>query len=120
MAKETYSDTERLTHIIDHARFCITHTAEVDPIAFEENRLLRQSVCFSVEKIGEAAAYLGRRVKAKWSLVDWDALENLRHLSVHEYFELDYRAVYHTIRTEFPNLILDVQAILADDFGVDL
>lgn len=57
-----------------------------------------------VEIIGEACYKLSRDFRNKHSEVDWDIIEGMRHVLVHDYYQIRPEQLWETIQYDIPKL----------------
>jgi len=56
------------------------------------------------ETIGENAYKLSKEFVAKYKEIDWEAIEGLRHVLVHDYYTVNFETVWNIIKTDVPTL----------------
>ena len=87
------------------------HTAE----ELESIEILSLAVPHAVEIVGEAAGRVTRSFCDAHPEIAWSEVAGMRHRIVHDYFAVDYRRVWDTVRYDLPPLIETLQHILAVD-----
>jgi uncharacterized protein with HEPN domain len=117
MAKSTYTDYERLTHICKEIKFAMKSLSTYSKEQFLEDNVYQYGVLKMVEIIGEAASYLSFSLKKKYDYIDWDVLEQLRHNAVHEYVSIDYEMIYHNVKEDYPPLLDEIEGVIEMEFG---
>ncbi|HTW95194.1 MAG TPA: HepT-like ribonuclease domain-containing protein [Tepidisphaeraceae bacterium] len=80
---------------------------------FDSNKLVSTYVLRHIQIIGEAAWRLSDALKASHSEVPWKGIAGMRHVLVHDYFEVNWQRVYETARDNVPPLKAQIEAILA-------
>ncbi len=93
---------------IDH----IFETAdEIDELigemGFEEflkDIAVKKAVVCNLMIIGEAAGCIDQETRAKYHDVKWSKIVGMRNKLIHEYFGIDYEAVWGAVRTHLPEL----------------
>ena len=96
---------ESITEVID--------TTPASQTEFDANKLLRSHLLRHVQIIGEAARRLSTPLKDQNPSVPWKKIVGMRHVLVHNYFEVNWSRVYETARNDVPPLKPHIQAILA-------
>ncbi len=84
-------------------------------ISFDEfgDDLLRQDgVLRQIGIIGEAARSLSEQFRAAHPQVPWHMITGMRHIVVHEYFQVDLEVVWDTVQEDLPPLREQVREIL--------
>jgi len=68
------------------------------------NPRLSKAICRSLEIIGEAASRIHPDLKAKYNLVTWREMSDIRNKIIHDYFGIDYDIVWDVLKTDIPPL----------------
>ena len=112
--REPAKDRERLQHILDaintigQSRTKYSAPEEVnDPIIF---------YCFvkHVEIIGEAVYMLSTEFREAHPEVEWEAIEGMRHVLVHGYYQIEPGQLWDTIDKDIPLLKPQIEKILSE------
>lgn len=80
---------------------------------FDRNKYLQSHLLRHIQIIGEAAWRTSSRVKEQWPQVPWKEIAGMRHILVHNYFEVNWGRVYETARDHVPALKAHVEMILS-------
>ena len=107
------SDRERLRDILE-AIARINKYVAAGRTSFDANELVQNWVVSHIQQIGEACWGLSQRLKAKHPEVPWDEIVGMRHVLVHNYFEIDLGAVSVVLDKDLPVLKPQIEAILAE------
>lgn len=62
--------------------------------------------------IGEASAKIHPDFKAKYPLVPWREMNDIRNKIIHHYFGVDYDIVWDTVKTNIPLLKESIEVII--------
>ncbi len=84
-----------------------------DPEEYHRNKLLRSHLVRNIQIIGEAAPRISCDIKNVSPEAPWRLIIGMRHVIVHDYFEIDWQAVYDTAAKDIPplkSLIADIIA----------
>ncbi|MFB3890830.1 MAG: DUF86 domain-containing protein [Phycisphaerae bacterium] len=84
-----------------------------DMAAFDANKFVRSHVLRHIQIIGEATWRLSSQVKDKHLEVPWKKIVGMRHVLVHDYFEVNWARVYETAKVHVPPLKPIIESILA-------
>ncbi len=80
---------------------------------FDADKLVRSHVLRHIQIIGEAAWRVSDVCKGAWPQVPWKQIAGMRHVLVHDYFEVNWTRVYETARDHVPALKPHIEAVLA-------
>ena len=80
--------------------------------AFDADKFRRSHLFRHIQIIGEAAWRLSQAVKDRHPEVPWSQIAGMRHVLVHDYFEVDWNIVYDTAIRDVPLLKPRIEAIL--------
>jgi len=80
--------------------------------AFEGDELLQSWFVRHLQIIGEAVRTLPADVRAHAPDVPWSKIVGMRHILVHDYFEIDADAVWEAVERDIPELKRHIQALL--------
>jgi len=77
----------------------------LDRNEFEDNEIIQNAVMRPLEIIGEASARISKEFRKVHSEIPWGEMVGLRNRLIHEYFRIDFGAVWGTIHKDLPKLI---------------
>ena len=72
--------------------------------SFVANKLLCHAVIYNLQCIGECAYKLSRDYVAGHPEMDWEAIEGLRHVLVHDYYTVNMNKVWAILEKDVPEL----------------
>ncbi len=81
---------------------------------FDAEKLVQSHVLRHIQIIGEAGWRISPGIKDNWPEIPWKKIAGMRHVLVHDYFEVNWKRVYETARDHVPALKATIEAILAD------
>jgi uncharacterized protein with HEPN domain len=84
---------------------------------FLEDEPLIRAACRSLEIIGEASSKIHPDLKAKYPLVAWREMSDLRNKIIHHYFGVDYDIVWDTIQNNIPHLKEWIEIVKKREIG---
>ena len=112
--REPIRDRERLQHILDaintieHSRAKYSTPEEVnDPIIY-------YGFVKYVEIIGEAVYMLSKEFREAHPEVEWEAIEGMRHVLVHGYYQIEPDQLWDTVDKDIPLLTPQIEKILSE------
>jgi uncharacterized protein with HEPN domain len=105
------SPQERLLDILE-AIARIERYVALGKARFLEDELIQVWMVHHLERIGEAAARLGREFQEAHPQVPWREMVAMRNLLVHEYFSVDLEEVWETVVRDLPLLKVQIQTLL--------
>lgn len=97
-------DSVYVLHILDSIKRIEGYLGNADNAAFRGNQLLQAAVCREIEIIGEASKHLSKGFKARHPEIPWKAVAGMRDKLIHDYFGVDYNAVWDTATKDLPSL----------------
>lgn len=81
---------------------------------FTEDRKTIYAVIRAIEIIGEAVKKIPDQVKADYPEIPWKEMAGMRNKLIHEYFGVDIKKVWNTVKKDIPNLKPLFDKILKD------
>lgn len=72
--------------------------------AFSENKILNHAVIYNLQCIGENVYKLSQEFIAGHPDMNWEAIEGLRHVLVHDYYTVSLGNVWRIINNRVPEL----------------
>lgn len=101
-----------LKHIILECNYLIERAENLSYEKFVLNSDLTRSFIRSLEVIGEAARNIPDKLKSRFPNIPWREMEGIRNKLIHEYFGVDLKIVWETVKKDIPYLKLEVEKIL--------
>ena len=80
---------------------------------FLENQDAQDVVNRSFEIIGEATTHLSEKCRDEHPDIPWREMKQFRNVLIHQYFRLDTRQVWSVSRNDIPEIVVQIQKILA-------
>ena len=72
--------------------------------AFESNKILCHAVSYNLQCIGESVYKLSQEFLVSHREMDWESIEGLRHILVHDYYSVNMRTVWAILQKDLPEL----------------
>jgi uncharacterized protein with HEPN domain len=105
-------DDAYLLDILLAARKALKFVEGIDRNQFEENEIIQNAVMHPLEIIGTAAGKISKGFCKTHSEIPWKEMVGLRNRLVHEYFRVDFGAVWDTIHKDLPKLIEIIEPLV--------
>ncbi|MBU4298867.1 DUF86 domain-containing protein [Patescibacteria group bacterium] len=78
---------------------------------FSENLMIVDAVVRNLEIIGEAAKNLSKEIKILHPEIPWKEMAGMRNKVIHEYFGVNLKIVWKTIKERLPELKTKIEEI---------
>ena len=112
--REEVRDKDRLEHIIDAIDHITNFSDGKTQKEIEADYLRYFGIIKNIEIIGEAAYKLTHSFCQKYSETPWEFIAKMRHVLVHDYYQIDSREVWKVIQEDLHPLRQQVARYLAD------
>jgi len=100
-----------LIHILDECRFLQEKSKNLNFEKFNSDEVLKKAFVRSLEIIGEAVKKIPPHFRKKYSFVPWREITGMRDRLIHEYFGVNYKIVWKTVKEEIPELEENIKEI---------
>ncbi len=100
-----------LIHILDECRFLQEKSKNLNFEKFNSDEVLKKAFVRSLEIIGEAVKKIPLHFRKKYSFVPWREITGMRDRLIHEYFGVNYKIVWKTVKEEIPELEENIKEI---------
>ena len=91
-----------LLHIKDELYFLMNDSKNYDYNSFSADKKTILSYTRSFEIIGEACKNIPDAFRNKNPQIDWRGFAGLRDIIIHQYFGIDYTAIWDAVENEVP------------------
>ncbi|MBI2832307.1 MAG: DUF86 domain-containing protein [Chloroflexi bacterium] len=89
-----------LTSISDIVSFTENMTFE----SFKEDKKTIYAVTRCIEIMGEATRKIPKSIRDKYPSIPWTRMAGMRNIMIHEYFGIDVKILWKTVREDIPSL----------------
>jgi uncharacterized protein with HEPN domain len=109
------SDLTRLHHILDAAKEAIELIQDISRQDLKFNRTLCLSLFYLIANMGEASNAISKTFRSSHSEIPWRKMIGMRNRLIHGYFDVNLDIVWETINGDLPQLIIQIERVLALD-----
>lgn len=109
-----HDDTVALRHMRDHVNEAIGLAADRQRDDLDADRVFTLALIKLVEIVGEAAARVSGEIRSMHDKIPWRQIIGTRNRLIHGYDAVDYNILWHIVQSELPELLDQVDAVLAD------
>lgn len=106
-------DRIHFIHMLDYSKEAVDISKNRIQKDLETDRSFFFTITRLLEIIGEAANKIDHSYQDKFPQIPWRKIINMRNRLVHEYFDIEYRIIWNTIKVELPILIENLENILS-------
>ena len=110
--RERIKDKDRLQHILDAIDVLQSGAQRYSLEQIEKDSILYFGFVKQVEIIGEAVYMLTKEFRESHPDIEWDAIEGMRHVLVHGYYEISPDKVWNVVERDLPILRPKIQDLL--------
>jgi uncharacterized protein with HEPN domain len=110
--REKIKDKERLNHIVESIDNIFEFTANLCFEDFVANKMVKFAVIKNLEIIGEASNLLTIDLRNKHAEIEWNLIIGLRHILVHDYYQISESIVWNTITEDLLDFKNQIQKII--------
>jgi len=101
-----------LKHILESVEKIEVFLRGVERNNFLKNALRISAVVRELEIIGEAATKVSVAFREKYSEIPWREMKRTRNFLIHQYFAVDVKEVWKTVKVDIPQLKKAVEKVL--------
>ena len=101
-----------LLDILIAARRAMSYMEGSSRAEFEQNEMLQDAIIRPLEILGEAASRVSEDYQEAHPEIPWHKMIGMRNRLIHEYFRVNYGAVWDTVQDDLPELIRLLKSIV--------
>ncbi len=103
--RDKINDPARLSLMADAISNIEEFLSSVDSYElFVQNKILCHAVIYNLQCIGESVYKLSREYVTNHPQIDWAAIEGLRHVLVHDYYQVNMETIWGIIQQDISAL----------------
>lgn len=108
-----------LKHILTEIEYLQRKSEKLEYNHFINNEDLKRSFIRALEVIGEATKNLPVSIRKEFSETEWKKMSGLRDILIHQYFGINYIAVWDIVKNKIPLLKEQIEHILKETGSSD-
>lgn len=93
----------------------LDYTHDLDFSQYETDPKTRDAVERNFEIIGEAVSRIPEDFKRHHPHIEWRIIKDFRNFIIHEYFGIDNRIVWETIKNRLPELLNEFSVLIKNE-----
>lgn len=110
--REPIRDRERIEHMLQAALVLEDNKNRYSYEEVTNNPIMYYGFVKHVEIIGEACYKLTKEFRESHAELDWDVIEGMRHVLVHDYYQIRPEQLWDTIQNDIPELKAHLERLL--------
>jgi len=107
-------DRTRYLHMLEAAREAMTFAAGKTFQDLLDNRMLLRALMSCVQEVGEAASKVSPAARARAPGLPWKDIVGTRQIMVHVYWGVRADRLWHTVQTDLPDLIRQIEPVMSN------
>ena len=101
-----------LQKIMKYASDAVSYVGDLDYDTFIADSKTLSATAFAIGQIGELARVISDEVQTAAPYINWRGMRGLRNRVVHDYDNVDYKMLWDVIKTNLPELQIQIENIL--------
>ena len=111
--REPARDRGRLEHILEAIGYVEEFTEGFDFNSLVANHLHLHATTHNIQIIGEATYKLSSEFQDSHPETPWAIIEKMRHILVHDYYQIDFEIMWEIIQNDIPVLKQQIEDYLS-------
>lgn len=112
--REECRDKGRLEHMLQSIGKVYDYIEGMDYETFSKDSLRLHATMYNVQIIGEAVCKLTSEFKSDHPNTDWRIIEKMRHVLVHDYYQIDTMILWDVIKGDLPELEIQLREYILE------
>lgn len=112
--REEVRDKDRLEHILEAIDRILDFTNGKTRKEITSDSMRFFGIVKNIEIVGEAAYKLTKAFRTKYNETPWNDITRMRHVLIHDYFQIDEDSVFYVIEDDLAPLRQQVARYLAE------
>jgi uncharacterized protein with HEPN domain len=108
-------DEAYLLDILLSARRALKYVEGLSWETFETDELKQDAVMRPLEVMGEAAGHISEDFREAHPNIPWHKIIGIRNQLIHEYFRINRKTVWDTIKNDLPDLIRMIEPLVPEE-----
>lgn len=104
-----------VSHIRDSINKIIKYTDNISYEEFVSNDMIQDAVIRQIEILGEASKNLTDDFKNTYNYLSWKQMVGMRNKVIHEYFGVNLKVIWDTVKLEIPGLKTSIEKIITNE-----
>ena len=117
--REPIRDPGRLEHILMAIAHIEEFASDMDYSQFISDKRTLFAITYNIQVIGEAAYKLTKEFKTTHPELPWALMEKMRHVLVHDYFNIVPQAVWDVVTEDLPSIKPYIQQLF-DEYNTNI
>ncbi|WP_019507070.1 DUF86 domain-containing protein [Pleurocapsa sp. PCC 7319] len=82
---------------------------------FQNNDTIAKAVLYDFLIIGEAATNIPIEIQLRYPKIPWRIVGDMRNVMAHEYFQVNLKIVWNTVKNNLPELISQLESLIENE-----
>lgn len=108
------TERQRADHILESIEKITKYTKKLSEEEFLDNDLVKDAVLYLFSVIGEAVIFIDNETLKKYPY-PWHLVSSFRNYIAHEYFGLNMKLVYQSIKQDLPVLEAKIKELIENE-----